>query len=134
MRAEPYLFFGGRCAEALDFYRGTLGAEITALVRFGDMPGAPPGAEDRVMHAALRIGPTTVLASDGAGQGAPPPGGFAISLQVASAAEAERLFGALAEGGRIEVPLMATPFAARFGKLADRFGTPWMIVTGPAGA
>jgi PhnB protein len=134
MRADPYLFFRGRCEEALEFYQKTLGAKIESLVRFGDMPGSPsntrdPGTKDNVMHAALRIGETTVLASDGRAGADAKFDGFSLSLQVTGDAEAERLFAALAEGGAIEVPLMSTPFASRFGKVADRFGTPWMIVT-----
>jgi PhnB protein len=129
MRADPYLFFHGRCAEAFEFYRKTLGAKIESLVRFGDVPGSPPGSKDNVIHAALRIGETTVLASDGRAGEDPKFSGFSLSLQVADDAEAERLFAALAQDGAIEVPLMSTAFASRFGKVADRFGTPWMIVT-----
>jgi PhnB protein len=81
------------------------------------------------MHAAMRIGDTTVLASDGRGDGGTPFSGFSMSLQVGDDAEAERLFGMLADGGAVQVPMMSTPFASRFGMVADRFGTPWMIVT-----
>lgn len=129
MRAEPYLFFQGRCAEALEFYQEALGAKIETLVRYGDMPGAPPDSKDKVMHAAMRIGETTVLASDGRGDDGTTFSGFSVSLQVGDDGEAERLFAALADGGAVEVPMMATPFATRFGKVADRFGTPWIIVT-----
>jgi PhnB protein len=129
MRADPYLFFHGRCAEAFEFYRKTLGAEIELLVRFGDIPGFRPGTKDNVMHAALRIGETVVLASDGRAGENTNFSGFSLSLQVADDAEAERQFAALADGGVIEERLMSTPFASRFGKVVDRFGTPWMIVT-----
>jgi PhnB protein len=131
MRADPYLFFHGRCAEALDFYRRVLGAKIEALIRFGDMPGASAAQSENVMHAALRIGDTVILASDGGGNGESAFDGFSIALQVETDAAAEQLFATLGDGGKIEVPLMSTPFASRFGKLADRFGTPWMIVTQP---
>jgi PhnB protein len=129
MRADPYLLFQGRCAEALEFYRETLEAKIESLVRFGDVPGSPPGTEDKIMHAAMRIGESTVLASDGRSGAGVKFSGFSLTLQVADDAEAERLFAVLAEGGAVALPLTSTPFASRFGKVADRFGTPWMIVT-----
>lgn len=127
MKTNAYLFFGGRCDEALDFYREALGAEVRTFVRFGDMPGAAPDASDKVMHAELVIGDSAIFASDG---GANAGGsGFSISLQADDDAEAERIFAALSDQGAIEIPLMTTPFASRFGKATDRFGTPWMITT-----
>jgi PhnB protein len=131
MRVEPYLYFGGRCQEAVDFYRGAVGAEVVALTRFADAPGvpAPPGAGDKVMHAILRIGATTVLASDGSG-GEPGFKGFSLSLSVPEEAEADRLFAALAEGGQVQMAPHRTPFAARFGMLVDRFGVHWTIAAG----
>jgi PhnB protein len=128
MKAQPYLFFGGTCAEALAFYRDAIGADIRALIRFRDMPGAAPDAGNRVMHAEFGVGESTILASDGQGEGRQ-SAGYAIALQAADDVEAERSFAALSAGGRIDVPLMTTPFASRFGILADRFGTPWMITT-----
>jgi PhnB protein len=128
MKAVPYLFFYGACAEALAFYREALGAEIRAVVRFRDMPGASADAGDRVMHAEFSVGESTIFASDGQG-GERQSSGYAISLLAADDVEAERLFAALAANGRIEVPLMSTPFASRFGMLRDRYGTPWMITT-----
>ena len=128
MKAVPYLFFYGACAEALAFYREAIGADVRALVRFRDMPGARPDAGDRVMHAEFRLGESTIFASDGQG-GESKSAGYAISLQAADDVEAERLFAALAAEGRIDVPLMSTPFASRFGMLSDRYGTPWMITT-----
>jgi PhnB protein len=128
MRAEPYLFLQGRCQEALDFYRTAVGAEVQMVVRFGDMPNAPPGAENNVMHAVIRIGDTTVMASDGQGAGPAQFHGFSLSLAADTDAEAERLFAALAQGGEVRMPLMPTPFASRMGMLADRFGVPWMVV------
>jgi PhnB protein len=105
-----------------------LGAKIETLVRFGDVPGSAAGASEQIMHAALRIGDTIVLASDGGRDNDSRVSGFSIALQVAQDGEAERLFAALAEGGAVEVPLMSTPFSSRFGKLTDRFGIPWIIV------
>jgi PhnB protein len=129
MRGEPYLYFNGRCEEAVEFYRRTIGAEVAALARFKDNPGAPApaGAEEKVMHADLRIGDTTVLASDGQFRGTPNFQGFSLSLAVDKDAEANRLFAALSDGGRVQLPLMSTPFASRFGMVADRFGVLWTI-------
>ena len=130
MRAEPYLFFQGRCEEAFAFYGKALGAKVEALVRFGDMPGAagPPASAGKVMHAVLRIGETVVFCSDGQNTGAAAFNGFALSLSVSSDNEAETVFGALGEGGQVGVPLSPTPFATRFGMVTDRFGVLWNVV------
>jgi PhnB protein len=128
MQIQPYLFFEGRCEEAIEFYRGTLGAEVTMLMRFKDGPKpVSPGTEDKVMHADLRIGETTVAVSDGRCQGRPNFQGFALSLTVSTEAEAERLFAALGDGGQVRMPMTKTFFSPRFGMLADRFGVSWMI-------
>jgi PhnB protein len=129
MRVEPYLYFNGRCEEAVEFYRRAVGAQVVALTRYKDNPGAqtPAGAEEKVMHANLRIGDTTVLASDGQCHGATNFQGFSLSLTATKDADADRLFGALSEGGAVQVPLMSTPFASRFGMVADRFGVLWTI-------
>jgi len=129
MKTTPYLFFGGACTDAVEFYRDALGADVKTLVRFRDLPGATAEAGDRVMHAELAVGDSTIFASDGQGQGRPQGGGYALSLTADNDEEAERLFSALAEGGRIDVPLMSTPFASRLGMATDRFGTPWMVTT-----
>ena len=134
MRVQPYLFFDGRCVEALDFYKSALGAEVTMLMRFKESPDPPPpgmvpaGSEDKVMHAALRIGEATVLASDGRCQGKPSFQGFSLSLTARDEAEADRLFGALAEGGQVQMPLGKTFFSPRFGMVTDRFGVSWMVI------
>ena len=137
MLVQPYLDFGGRCEEAIEFYRRALGAEVTALHRYKDSPEphapgmTPPGAENKVMHASLRIGDSTVLASDGRCQGGVTFHGFSLSLTVANEAEAERRFAALAEGGQVHMPLMKTFFSPRFGMVADRFGVCWMVYVAP---
>ena len=134
MRVQPYLFFDGRCEEAIEFYKRALGAEVLALMRFRESPDPPPpgmlapGSEDKVMHASLRIGETEVMASDGRCAGEPAFQGVSLSLSVAGEAEADRLFGALAEGGQVQMPLGPTFFSPSFGTVADRFGVPWMIV------
>ena len=137
MLVQPYLFFDGKCEEAIEFYRRALGAEVEMLMRFRDgpepaQPGmVPPGAEDKIMHAALRIGDAMVLASDGRCLGQPNFQGFALSLTAADDAEADRLFAALVEGGQVQMALSKTFFSSRFGMVADRFGVSWMVYVAP---
>jgi len=130
MQVQLYLFFEGRCAEALEFYQRALGAEVTMLMHYKDSPDPAMvhGTGDKVMHASFRIGDSTVLASDGRCHGQPSFHGFSLSLTVADDAEAERRFAALAEGGQVQMPLAKTFFASRFGAVADRFGVSWMVV------
>jgi PhnB protein len=137
MRVEPYLFFEGRCEEALAFYKTALGAEVTALMRFKESPDpipadmCPPGSDDKIMHANFRIGETVLMASDGRATGQPAFQGFSLSLAAPNDAEAQRLFGVLADGGQVQMPLGKTFFASSFGMVADRFGVPWMVITVP---
>lgn len=134
MRVESYLFFDGRCDEAIEYYRETLGAEVTMLMRFKDSPEAlqpgmlAPGMENKVMHASFRIGDTTIMASDGRCLGQPNFQGFALSLSAPDEAKARQLFTALANGGQVQMPLAKTFFASIFGMVADRFGVNWMII------
>lgn len=132
MLIQPYLFFDGRCEEAIEYYKKSLGAEVTMLMRFKDSPEPPrdaaPDSGNKIMHAALRIGETTVMASDGSCLGNPRFEGFSLSLSAASDAEAERVFKALADGGQVHQPLIQTFFSSRFGMLADRFGVNWMVM------
>jgi len=134
MEVQPYLFFDGRCEEAIDFYRSALGAEVLMLLRMKDSPEppppgmVPPGSENKVMHACIRIGETSVMASDGNCLGRASFQGFSLSLSVTDDAEAERLFDALADGGQVQMPLTPTFFASRFGTVADRFGVSWMVL------
>ena len=133
MQVQAYLFFDGRCEEAVEFYRNALGAEVEELMRFRESPDplppdrVPPGSEDKIMHTCLRIGDTQVMASDGRCSGQPSFQGFALSLAVESEAEAERLFAALADGGEVQMPLSKTFWSPRFGMVADHFGVSWMI-------
>jgi PhnB protein len=139
MRVQSYLFFEGRCEEALEFYRGALGAEVTMLMRFKDSPEPPqpgmcaPGSDDKVMHASFRIGETELMASDGRAQGQPEFKGIALSLAVADDAEAGRVFNALSEGGQVQMPLGKTFYASSFGMVSDRFGVQWMVIAGAQG-
>ena len=134
MKVQPYLFFDGRCEEAIEFYKRALGAEVEMLMRFNESPEppppgmVPPGSESKVMHACLRIGDAAVMASDGRCQGRPSFAGFSLSLTARDEAHADRLFGALADGGEVQMPLAKTFFSPRFGMVADRFGVSWMII------
>lgn len=131
MHIEPYIFFDGRCDEAIAFYRGAVGAEVSMLVRFKDAPDAAmvkPGTEEKVMHANLRIGDTTVLVSDGRCGGQPAFQGFSLAVTAADEAEADRVFAALSEGGTVTMPMAKTFFAPRFGMLTDRFGVGWLVL------
>lgn len=133
MPVQPYLFFEGRCEEAIDFYRKALGAEAVMLMRYKDMPEPhqpgmiPPGAENKVMHASLRIGDSEIMASDGRSSGAPSFQGFALSITPRDEADARRKFEALLDGGEVRMPLEKTFFSPCFGMVADRFGITWMI-------
>ena len=131
MQVQPYLFFDGRCEEALDLYRRLLGAEVTMLMRFKENPDqstVPPGLGEKVMHASFRVGDTELLASDGLAKGQPAFKGVSLAVSVADEAEAERKFAALADGRQVQMPLAKTFFSDRFGMVADRFGVSWMIV------
>jgi PhnB protein len=132
MQVQPYLFYNGRCDEAIAFYRAAVGAEVTMLMRFKDSPEPTShGVAEKVMHASLQIGDTTVLLSDGQCSGPLSFQGFALSLTVADDAEAERLFAALGDGGQVQMPLAKTFFTSKFGMVADRFGVLWMIYVMP---
>lgn len=138
MLVQPYLFFEGRCEEALNFYRDKLGATVDMLLRFKDNPepGASPGEGcaggpvdgEKVMHATFRIGGAVLMASDGMASGKPSFQGISLSLSLRDQAEAKRLFNALADGGQVQVPLNKTFFSPLFGMVADRFGVSWMVV------
>lgn len=134
MHVQPYLFFEGRCEEALEFYRKTLGAQVQTMMRYKEAPEPPPpgmlppGSENKVMHACLRIGETEVMASDGMNQGKPSFQGFSLSVSARDESDAKRKFSALAEGGSVRMPLGRTFFSPAFGMVADRFGVPWMVV------
>jgi PhnB protein len=135
MKIEPYLFFNGRCDEAIAFYKEALGAEVTMLMRMNEAPdppppGAiPPGFEHKVMHASLRIGGTMLMMSDGMSEMQPSFKGFSLSLEVADATEAERRFTALLQGGgKVTMPVGKTFWSPAFGMLEDRFGVGWMVI------
>lgn len=134
---NSYLFFDGRCEEAIEFYRQALGAEVTMLMRFSESPepptsgrsGAIPG--NKIMHAALRIGESTLMLSDGECANLTHFHGFALTFTVADAAEAHQRFAALEDSGTVVMPLARTFFSSCFGMVMDRFGVTWMIMAEP---
>ena len=140
MQVQPYLFFEGRCEEALTFYKKALNAEITAMMRFSEMPATPDTADqtgcasgptpppDSIMHSSFRIGQTELMASDGMSEGQAQFKGMSLSLSPASEAEAKKLFSALSDGGQVQMPLAKTFFSPCFGMVADKFGVSWMVV------
>jgi PhnB protein len=133
MSLEPYLFFNGRCQEALNFYKKALGAKVGMVMRYKDSPeqeGVSPALADLVMHSAFTIDGATVMASDGHGKGRTEFNGISLSLSCADARHAGRRFKALAEGGNVVQPLIETFFAKRFGMVTDRFGVTWMLIAG----
>src|SRR5271169_722596 len=134
MPLNPYLFFNGRCDEAMGFYRKALGAEEIMVLRFKQAPDqsmVPPGGGEKVMHARLKIGDSVVFLSDGMCAEEKGFEGFSLSLTVANEAEAERRFNALADGGKVQMPLAKTFFSPCFGSVADKFGVGWMVYVEP---
>jgi len=133
-QVQPYLFFDGKCEEALEFYKSALGAKVDMLMRFKESPDpVPPGtcgpnSGDKVMHSAFRIGETLIMASDGMAGGKPEFKGFSLSVSAKDAAEADRIFAALGKDGQVQMPLGKTFFSPRFGMVADKFGVGWMVI------
>jgi PhnB protein len=138
MQVQPYLYFGGRCEEALEFYKSKLGAEVQTLMRFNESPEPcpegmiPPGFQSKVMHSSFRVGDSILMASDGTSAAPTKFEGITLSLSVATVEEAERLFAALGDGGKVHMPMMKTFFSPRFGMVADRFGVSWIVLAMPA--
>jgi PhnB protein len=134
---QPYLSFGGRCQEALDFYAKAVGAKTEMVMHFKDSPEPtppgmlPPGYESKVMHATFHIGDSTLHASDGCDVGAT-FSGITLNYSVETEAEADRAFAALVEGGTVKMPLAKTFWSPKFGMLTDRFGLDWMVMVRPA--
>ena len=132
---QPYLFFGGRCDEALEFYQETVGAKVEMLMRFRESPqpvppgSIPAGFENKVMHSTFHIGASTLMASDGNGADQH-FSGFSLSLVLPNEAEAQRVFGALSDGGKVIMPISKTFWSPCFGMLEDRFGLGWMVSVG----
>ncbi len=133
MNVQPYLYFDGRCEEALEFYKKAVGAEVTMLMRFKEMPDAqpgsiPPGGENKVMHASVKIAESTMMASDGHCQGKETFQGFGLTLTVKTEADAEKYYAALSQGGTPAMPLTKTFFSPKFGMTKDKFGVMWLVI------
>ncbi len=130
MKLNTYLSFNDECEAAFKFYEQCLGGKIDSMMTYGDSPMAeqtPPEKLDKIMHVSLIVGDTVLMGSDAPPQMFEKPQGFSVSLVFDDAVEAERIFNALAENGTVQMPLQETFWAARFGMVVDRFGTPWMI-------
>ncbi len=136
MTIEPYLFFNGRCEEAIEFYKNALGAEVLMLMRYKESPEPPPpgmvpaGWDNKVMHTTLRVGNANVMASDGCSEELNFQG-FSLSLSATDEADAKRKFAALAVNGQVRMPLTKTFWSPCFGMVADRFGVGWMVTVAP---
>jgi PhnB protein len=130
----PYLFFAGRCEEAIAFYQAALGAKLEMVLRFNESPDAvpegmlQPGFETKIMHATLLINDRQLLVSDGTDD-KPKFDGFRIALTIPDEAEAHQAFNALAEGGSVEMPLMKTFWSPCYGMVTDKFNVGWMVMT-----
>jgi PhnB protein len=131
MRLNTFLNFGGNCEEALRFYEQHLGGKITMLMRRSEQPNQAvtwPGWEHSIQYAHMDLGETQLMASDVPPDRFQPMRSVYLSLTVDSAAEAERLWAVLSDGGQVFMPMEETFFATRFGQLRDRFGISWMIL------
>jgi len=135
MQVQPYLFFDGRCEEALEFYKKTLGAKVEMMMRFKENPdkdknpNCMPADDNKIMHAAFKVGDTMVMGSDGMAAGGKPEfKGFSLTVSAKDDAEAEKTFAALSDGGKVEMPLTKTFFSSKFGMLNDKFGIGWMVL------
>lgn len=136
---QPYLSFEGRCEEAVEFYRRALGAQVEMMMRFSDSPepsaegcaGGPKPPGDKIMHCSFRVGDSVLMASDGMCSGKSVGDGISLSYTVPTVEESQRIFAALSEGGKVEMPLASTFFSPSFGIVSDRFGVSWMVHVTP---
>jgi PhnB protein len=131
MNVQPYLYFDGSCEAALEFYKKAIGAKTEMMMRFKDSPDTKmctPENKEKIMHVCFKVGDTAIFASDGMNKGKPNFDGFSLSINAKDAAEAEKLFKALGDGGAVTMPLMETFFAKSFDMLKDKFGVNWMVL------
>lgn len=133
MRLNTHLNFDGNCRAAFEFYEKCFGGKITLTMTYGESPMAahvPPADHGKIMHATIQFGDQVLTGSDIPAGSYGKPQGFDVLISLEDAKEAERVFEALSEGGTVQMPLQETFWALRFGMLADRFGTPWMVNCG----
>jgi len=135
MEVQSYLIFNGRCEEAINFYKKSLGAKVEMMMRFKENPdkdknpNCMPADDNKIMHAAFKVGDTMVMGSDGMAAGGKPEfKGFSLTVSAKDEAEAEKTFAALSDGGKVEMPLTKTFFSSKFGMLNDKFGIGWMVI------
>jgi PhnB protein len=134
---QPYLFFGGRCEEAIEFYKSAIGAQVEMMLRFSEAPEPPPadmlapGFEKKIMHSSFKVGQTTLMASDGCSAEETGFNGFSLSITLPTIDEAKKVFAALSEGGKVTMPLDKTFWSPCYGMLEDKFGLGWMVSVMP---
>jgi PhnB protein len=130
LQINPYLVFAGTCREAFDLYEKCLGGRIEMIQTHGESAMADhvsPEWRDKIIHARMRVGDNILMGSDGPPERYQVPQGIAVSLQLKDPAEADRIFNDLSAGGRVDMPIQETFWAARFAMFTDRFGIPWMV-------
>jgi PhnB protein len=136
MRVCTHLTFNGECEAAFRYYERCLGGKTGMLMRYRDSPMAeqvPPEWRERIIHANLSVEGGDFLAGADAFPGEyKAPQGFYVLLEIEDEAEAERVFQALSENGRVEMALQETFWARRFGVVVDRYGVPWEVNCGRA--
>jgi PhnB protein len=131
MNVQPYLSFEGRAQEAIDFYKSAVGAKVEMVMQFKEAPPemqANIAHKDKIMHSAFKVGDTTIMATDGQCSGKSTFSGITLTINATSNGEAEKLFNALAQGGKVNMPMSETFFAHRFGMVNDKFGVGWMVL------
>ena len=136
MEIAPYLIFNGNCAEAFKFYAQCLGGKIDGMQTYGESPAkehVPAALHNRVIHVRMTVGKEVLMGSDAPSDHFETPQGTSVSITVPAAAEAERIFKALADRGKVTMPFEKTFWSPGFGMTVDRFGSPWMVNTAPAG-
>ncbi|MDK2125704.1 VOC family protein [Parachitinimonas caeni] len=130
MQVQPYLIFNGRCAEAIEFYKKAVDAQILFQMQYKDAPDqahVPPGSGEKMMHVSFKIGESVLMAADGQEDAPAAMEGCSLSISVETTTDADRVFQALAAGGTITMPLTKTFWSEAFGMLVDKFGISWMI-------
>jgi PhnB protein len=124
---NPYIMFKGNCQEAIEFYKGALGAELIYSQTWGESPMSEPGMEDKIMHASLKIGESTIMMADGAESDVPADSNISLAIGMNEVEKAKEAFNNLADGGSVTMPLDKTFWAEAFGMLTDKFGVKWMV-------